>query len=176
VVTDAFVVVGWLLAVGMVASYGYLLQRFERGRKVSLLGGSNLTWNGGGYSSTWMGPRRSWRLPTWYRAIAFVWVLLLIGATFVVAETQLLYPNSVQRPWGVIRVMWPGQIAVCYILGLLVLTERHNRGAVKWPPPGWYADMSRPELMRWWNGVEWLDYTFPKDRFVPDPMAEAHED
>ena len=52
-----------------------------------------------------------------------------------------------------------------------VVTRVHNRNAAPWPQAGWYDDPNNPTLMRWWNAVEWTQYTFPRERFAPIPFA-----
>ncbi len=43
------------------------------------------------------------------------------------------------------------------------------------PTPGWYADPSDSQLLRWWNGTEWSDHTQPMPS-RPVLVQEAPQD
>lgn len=42
-------------------------------------------------------------------------------------------------------------------------------------PAGWYADQQDPEIVRWWNGLDWTQHVQPKPHRAPDAEPHASE-
>ena len=153
--------VAWLalalgLAVTTTAYYAYVINRYERGRKIPMHFGSFPQM-----------PYKRFRIPR--RAMVVYSVLGLL--TFVP------YLVFVQMHFDAVRADQSqpvGEVFVPFFAPLFLLASQlviwlHNRKAVAWPTSGWYDDPTDQTLMRWWNAVEWTEFTFPKERYSPMP-------
>jgi hypothetical protein len=100
-----------------------------------------------------------------------LYVLFVVG--FVMAA-MLWIPSWIKDAYTVTPdILLVVVVLVSAFVVLGVVARLHNRGASQWPKPGWYDDANDAELMRWWNGIEWTQYTYPRDRYAPDPFADT---
>jgi peptidoglycan/LPS O-acetylase OafA/YrhL len=139
--------------------YGFALGRYEAGRKVP-----PIVWQ---TKARW--PYRRHRFPLWVQIVQWVCAGLLVLCFVVVLAGSSYGDDQFQRYMRSTIVICG--IALAMLAGQALLALLHNRRSASYPQSGWYYDPDDADLMRWWNGVEWCEYTFPTDRVAPDPYA-----
>jgi sterol desaturase/sphingolipid hydroxylase (fatty acid hydroxylase superfamily) len=160
--SEVLAIVLTALAIAVVLStYVYALRRYEVGRKIpNVFSQAKVRW-----------PYRRNRFPLWVQAVQWICAFVVtVSFVFMMAASG----SSESRADGRLRAagLMLAMFVVAFIIFMLI-TEVHNRRSASHPPSGWYEDPHDPNNMRWWNGVEWCEYTFPKDRVVLDPFAST---
>jgi hypothetical protein len=154
----AVVLTGVAVAVAL-GTYAFALHRYEVGRKVPFLfWQTKVRW-----------PYRRTRFPAWVQIVQWSsGALVAVAFLRVMSEPAAgtVYFQQQMRAAGTILAL-----VIAMLAGQALMALLHNRGSASYPASGWYYDPDDVDMMRWWNGVEWLEYTFPKDRVAPDPYA-----